>query len=88
MGAKWQPKYITIRLFDASNIFGHTLAKDLIELLGKYDLRKKIIAYVKNEIFNLNTMTTNLKSIVNCDILSLAKSFQVSYFGHAFFKAC
>jgi hypothetical protein len=48
LGAEWQPKYITIRFFDASNTFGHTLAKDLIELLGKYDLRKKIIAYVKN----------------------------------------
>jgi len=46
LGVDRQPKYITIRLFDASNTFGHTLAKDLIELLGKYDLRKKIIAYV------------------------------------------
>ncbi len=88
MGAEWQPKYITIRLFDASNTFGHTLAKDLIELLSKYDLRKKITPYVKNEIFNLNIMITNLKSIVSCDILNLAKSFQVSYFGHAFFKDC
>jgi hypothetical protein len=47
LGAEWQPKHITIRLFDKSNTFGYTLTKDLIELLGKYDLRKKINACVK-----------------------------------------
>jgi hypothetical protein len=46
LGVKWQLKHIIIRLFEASNTFGHTLAKDLIELLGKYDLRKKITTYV------------------------------------------
>jgi hypothetical protein len=71
LGAKWQLERITIRLFEASNSFGFTLAKDLIELLDKYDLRKKITAYVKNEIFNLNTMTTTLKSIISCDTLGL-----------------
>jgi hypothetical protein len=34
---------------------------------------KKIIAYVKNEGSNLNTMIITLKSIVSCDILGLAK---------------
>jgi hypothetical protein len=68
-------KHITIKFFEAFNTFGYTLAKDLIELLDKYDLRKKIIPYVKNEIFNLNTMIINLKSIVSCDILSLVESF-------------
>jgi len=57
-------------------------------LLNKYDLKKYIIAYVKDEISNLNTMIITLKFIVSCDILSLAKSFQGSYFGHAFSKAC
>jgi hypothetical protein len=52
-----------------------------------YDLRKKVIAYVKNEGFTLNTMTIALKSIVSCDILGLAKRFQSSCFSHAFFKA-
>jgi hypothetical protein len=33
-------------------------------------------------------MTKTLKSLVNCDILSLTKKFKGSYFGHAFFKAC
>jgi hypothetical protein len=66
----------------------HALAKDLIDLLNKYDLMKKIIGYVKDEIFNLNIMTPTLKFVVSCDILSLIESFQGSCFGHAFSKAC
>jgi hypothetical protein len=33
---------------ESFDTFGHALAKDLIDLLG-YDLRKKVIAYVKIE---------------------------------------
>jgi hypothetical protein len=32
-------------------------------------------------------MTITLKSVVNCDILGLAKEIQGNYFCHAFFKA-
>jgi hypothetical protein len=35
-----QNKHTTIGLFETSNTFGHALAKDLIELLYKYDLKK------------------------------------------------
>jgi hypothetical protein len=84
----WQPKHITIGLFKASDTFGHALAKDLIELLNKYDLRKKNIAYIKNEGSNLNTMVVALKYVINCDILCLVESFWDSCFGHAFSKAC
>jgi hypothetical protein len=40
-------------------------------LLCKYDSRKKIITYAW---FNLNTITLALKSVVSCDVLSLAKN--------------
>jgi hypothetical protein len=33
------------------------MVKILIELLDQYDLRKKIITYVKGECANLNAMT-------------------------------
>jgi len=49
---------------------------------------RKIIVYVKDEGSNLYTMTTTLKSIVNCDMLGLEEIFQGICFGHAFFKAC
>jgi hypothetical protein len=66
---------------------GQPLAKDLIELLRKYNLKEKMIAYVKDESSNLNIMVVALKSIVNCNILGLWESFQGFCFGHAFFKA-
>ncbi len=88
MRVDWQLKHITIEFFETFDTFGHALAKDLIDLLNKYDLRKKIIIYVKDEGTNLNIMTTALKSIVSYDILSLIESFQGSSFGHALFKAC
>jgi hypothetical protein len=43
---------------------------------------------VKNEGFNLNAMTFALKFVVNCETLSLQESFNGTYFGHVFPKAC
>jgi hypothetical protein len=49
LGADWSPKHIAIVFFEAFDTFGHALAKDLIELLGKYDFFFKIIIYIKDE---------------------------------------
>jgi len=57
-------------------------------LFDQYGLRNKIIAYVKDEGSNLNTMTIALKSIVKCEIFHLDESFQGACFGHVFSKAC
>jgi hypothetical protein len=54
---------------------------------NKYGLTKKTLAYVKNENENLNTMTTILKSIVNCEILGVMEIFKGTCFGHVFFIA-
>jgi len=51
-------------------------------------LRKKIIAYVKNEGSNLNTMTYYIKKIVSCSILGLEESHQCICFEYAFSKMC
>jgi hypothetical protein len=63
------------------------LVKNLTNLLDKYDVRKKIIAYVNNEGFNLNTMIITLKFTVSCEYFGLEESFQGTCFGHAFSKA-
>jgi hypothetical protein len=63
------------------------LAKNSTKLLDNYALKRKIIAYVKDEGSNLNTMTTILKSIVCWDKLGLEENFQGVYFGHTFSKA-
>jgi hypothetical protein len=62
-------------LFEATKTIGQTLAISLTELLDKYGLRKKIIAYVKNEWSNFNAMITALKAIVNYGSLGLKESF-------------
>jgi hypothetical protein len=64
------------------------LAKKLIESLKKYDLKKKMIAYVKDEGSKLNTMIIVFKSIISCDIFGLKESFHGTCFGHALSKAC
>jgi hypothetical protein len=44
----WQPKKVTIGLFKATKTTC-ALSRNLKELLDSYELRKKIIIYVKNE---------------------------------------
>ncbi len=70
LGANWQLKHVTLGLFEVANISWKTLAKYLIELLEKHN-EKKIIAYMKDEGFNVNTMIIVSKAIVNCENLSL-----------------
>ncbi len=46
-------------------------AWNLTDLLDKFDLRKKIIANVKDEGCTLNAMTSTLKFVVSCETLGL-----------------
>ncbi len=66
---------MTIGLFEAIETTRQALAKSLIELLDKYSLRKKFIAYVKDEGSNLNVMIGALKSVINCESLGTEESF-------------
>jgi hypothetical protein len=69
----WQPKHVTIGLFEAIETTSQTLARNLTKLLDKYGLKRKIIAYAKDEGSNLNA-TIALKTIVNCEPLGLKES--------------
>jgi hypothetical protein len=64
------------------------MARNVTKLLDQYDLRKIIIACVKDEGEKLNVMTTILKFMVNYEVLGMEESFQGTCFGHAFSKAC
>ncbi len=88
LGCDWQPKQVTIGLFNTTWIIGKTLANNLTKLFDQYGLRNKIIAYVKDEGSNVNTMTIVLKFVVKGEILGLNEKFQGVCFGHAFSKAC
>ncbi len=61
------------------------MAKKLTKLLNQYDLRKKIVAYVKDEGANLNAMKTTLKLVGDCEVFGMEESFQGFCFDHAFF---
>jgi hypothetical protein len=43
LGIDWQPKHVTLGLFESANIDGKTLIKNLIELLQKYNLIKRLL---------------------------------------------
>jgi len=64
------------------------LARNLIDLLDKFGLRKKIIAYVKDEGSNLNVMTSILKFVVLYETLGLQENFNGICFWYVFPKAC
>jgi hypothetical protein len=81
-------KHIVIGLFEASKTLRQTLARNVQNFFEQYGLTKTILAYVKDEGVNLNTMITTLKSIVSCEIFGVMESFKGTCFGHAFFKAC
>ncbi len=50
----WQPKHVTIGLFEATKITGQALVKSLIELLDKYGLKKKILLMSKmKDLFSM-----------------------------------
>jgi hypothetical protein len=84
----WQPKKVTISLFEVLETMGQALAKNLKELLDSYGLNKKNIAYVKDEGVDLNSMTITFQLIINREVVGLEKSFNGTCFGHAFSKTC
>jgi hypothetical protein len=74
LGNDWQPKYVTIGLFETKEIIRQALVQSLKKLFNIYNLKEKIISYVKDEGSNLNAMINALKSIVSCEFLSLEES--------------
>jgi hypothetical protein len=82
LSSDWQPKHVTIGLFEATKT-----TRNLTKLLDKYGLKKKIIAYVKDEGSSFNA-TIALKVIINYEPLGLEENFLGTCFGHAFSKAC
>jgi hypothetical protein len=61
----WQPKKVTFILFEAKKTIVQAFVRNLRELLDSYRLSNKIIAYVKDEGVDLNSMTATLKLIIN-----------------------
>ncbi len=49
LGFDWQPKQVTIGLFETTKIIKITSSKNLTNLFDQYGLGNKIIGYVKDE---------------------------------------
>jgi hypothetical protein len=62
---------LTIGLFEVTKNIDQALVKNLIELLDKYGLKRKIIANVKDEGSNFNAIITILKVVHNCESFGL-----------------
>jgi len=60
----------------------------LTKLFDTNEFRKKFVAYAKDEGYNLNIITSTLKSTISCDVLGLKEIFQRTCIGHPFSKAC
>jgi len=63
------------------------MANHVKSLLDSFGLLDKVIAYVKDERSNLNTLIFALTSIFSCITLQQACPFVRSCFGHAMSKA-
>jgi len=53
-----------------------------------YDLLDKVIAYVKDEGANLNTLTRTLSNIMSCVPLLLPQPYVISCYEYAMSKCC
>jgi hypothetical protein len=84
LGSDWQPKWIIVKLLEALEIIRHALACSLIDFMGKYDWKKKIVVFVKYEKSNFSVMSSALKFVINCEFFAshkfFARNFLWSYF--------
>lgn len=62
----WMPRHVIIGLFEAADTTGVTLAESVKGLLKSFGLTNKILAYVKDEGANLNTLVVTLCFVVSC----------------------
>jgi hypothetical protein len=79
---------VTIDLFEVTTTSGAAMAPKLQELLDKFSLTNKILAYVKDEGVNMQSYAIVLTFVVLCKTLGMLEPFHGSCFGHALSKVC
>lgn len=88
ISSDWEAKHVTIGLFKVMGTSGATMVPKLQELLDKFSLTKKKIAYIKDEMSNLQPFTNALTCIISYNNLALLEPFNGSCLGHAISKVC
>lgn len=69
------PRHVTIGLFEVADTTSAALAKSVKPLLKSFGLINKILAYVKDEGANLNTLAITLRSVVSCKPLQFDQPY-------------
>lgn len=77
-----------IEIFETINIFSIIMVAKVWQLLDRFFLTQKIVAYIKDEGANLATCVTALNYVVSCKTLGMFKPFNESFFGHILFSDC
>jgi hypothetical protein len=75
----WKPHQVTIGLFEANDIMGMGLAKQLKTIFKKNGLMSNVLCYVKDEGTNIVNMIVAPKSVISCDSLNFPQPFNGTY---------
>jgi len=73
-------------LFEITDISGVVMVLKLLQLFDQFSFIHKILAYVKDKWFNLQTCVTKLNFNVSCNSLAVLEPFDGQCFGHALSK--
>jgi len=77
-----------VGLFEVDETIGKSMVVWFKSLLSNFGLIIHVIAFVKYEGSNLNTMATALCFIIICQPLKFNHVYEGTYFGHVMSKAC
>jgi hypothetical protein len=87
INVSWEQCHVSIGNFEVHNTASVAMANRVRLLLNSFALLDKVIAYIKDERSNLNTLTFPLAFVVSYFALQLTCPFVGSCFGHAMSKA-
>ncbi len=82
------PCKITIGLFETPNTFGVVLVKEVNVLLIEFNLKNKVITYVKDKRTNLNFLTIAFTFVMSYESLQLYQPLVTFCFGDVMSKTC
>jgi hypothetical protein len=78
-----------VGIFKVHETLGASMVVQLKDLLVRYNLLDKVIAYVKDDKTSLSTLTTAFTSIISCVPLLLLQPYVANCcYGHAMSKCC
>jgi hypothetical protein len=77
---------IVIGLFEMNKTTKQSMVIQLWFLLEKFHLLHQVIAFAKDESFDLIVIATTLHSIIDCKLLSFFCIYDSKCFGHVMFS--